>query len=200
MLPSEVQGFRRQAFKVGWNLYAQPGGTHVGRWGHEVAEGGVAWLVPKALRQKPAGSEVRGRSQTLAVWVNNTLLITYYAPPGDDAVAANLLCDFHTGLGAHRDSWLCVGDANGEPNDCDISYAWSAVGGHLVTDSKPTRWNGDRCVDWYCTNRPERLHWLGRLEVHLSDHVVLAARWEDVETGTQRGRLQPKPTWRSQNA
>ncbi|CAE7427449.1 L96 [Symbiodinium sp. CCMP2592] len=155
------------------------------------------WECPLCFKGlPPAGSDVRGRSQTLAVWVSNTLFITFYAPPGDDSVAANLLCDFHTSLGAHRDSWLCVGDANGEPNDCDISYACSAVGGHLVTDCKPTRWKSERCIDWYCTNRPERLRWFGHLEAHLSDHVVLAARWEAVECSTLRGRLQPKPTWR----
>ena len=124
--------------------------------------------------------------------------ITYYGPPGSDVVAASLIFDFHTAIGGHRDSWVAVGDATGEPEDCDISHAWRAVGGHLVTDKKPTRWNSSRCVDWFCTNRPGRLRWLGHLDHHLSDHMVILAQWEEVNTVGEQWRQKLESHWTEQ--
>ena len=187
LLDKEAPSFHRAASQAGWNLFQQSGGVHKGRWGNSVAEGGVALLVPKHLPRKPFGGDTARRG--------TLLLVSFYAPPGEDYVASTMLADLHTQAALNRASWVMAGDANGEPQDCDILAALEGLGGVVVSDKAPTRWGSSRCVDRFVASRLSLLSWQGHLAEHLSDHIAIEASLHVPLQPRWQGRLRPTPTW-----
>ena len=79
-----------------------------------------------------------------------------------------MLNDLHAKAYLNRACWVMAGGANGEPGDCEILSALLGLGDSVVSDGKPTGWEGTRCVDWFVANRSDLLSGQGHCEAHLT--------------------------------
>ena len=99
-------------------------------------------------------------------------MATAYAPPGynDEPVLelASGTSFFSTLV------WLVFGDFNELVGASKLEIALSAFGGAAASVDKPTRWEGQRCVDWALTSRPLTCDQPELLDVALSDHIPVS--------------------------
>lgn len=85
---SEWEGFARLSKKKGYHAYRQKGATE------PRPRGGVAFLIHRSVRHRFAMSHSNFNTQLIGVWINGTLFMNMYAPPGDNAVAAEVFSSF----------------------------------------------------------------------------------------------------------
>ena len=71
-----------------------------------------------------------------------------YSPPDCEGVAAEALGQYWAEVGIGHGPWLVAGDFNKEPEKSLLHTVLTAHGGRYVGPTGPTRWDGDRCIDW----------------------------------------------------
>ena len=162
--------------------------------------GGVVTLVPKNLNQQsfptPVQSESVGEGYAQVVHVHGITTVNAYAPPGQKDYVADLLLQTLVSHKLENKPWLIAIDANEEPQNTTIGSTLTAVGGVLVHCGNPTRFEGNRNIDWFLTNRP---NWFTTPEVnnklHLSDHKAVTTLADVQLPVAQSMRYTPQPRW-----
>ena len=169
---SELLALRRAALKNGYRIFHVAGNPTCEGWGAVRQRGGVALFARLLFKIHPAISFVGLDSQCVGVWLDGWFLATAYAPPGynDEPVLelASGTSFFSTLV------WLVFGDFNELVGASKLEIALSAFGGAAVSVDKPTRWEGQRCVDWALTSRPLTCDQPELLDVALSDHIPVS--------------------------
>ena len=96
---------------------------------------------------------------------------------------------------SQRQPWFCVGDFNEIPGSSVVETVMESFGGVVRSCGLPTRWKGERCVDWAMANYPQNasVPWL--LSTAISDHIPLAFDVVLTAGPLLRGTLQSGPSW-----
>ena len=94
-------------------------------------------------------------------------------------------------------SW---GDLNQDSADSPFANFVSEYQAAVITDHKPTRWDGPYCTDWFFTSIPHSIHWEGHGIQAVSDHIpircsLLTNKEEELQVARCHGRLKPGPKW-----
>ena len=180
MPPNEVIAFERAAYRKGFYFHTVAGVTSTGRWKETKQNGGVATLICRKLQQKVAFKHCTTDGQLLGTWIGDTLVCNTYARPCDvsddffqplfDLIISHPHCRF-----------LCVGDWNMTPQENHFFHAMQPLRGWLLAGQSdgvytPTRWAGNRCIDYAVTNLA-----VATTKIHLTcakygDHKLLEMR------------------------
>ena len=159
--------------------------------------GGVAFLTSKQFPCRFGDQVTYGSAQGLLLWSKGTALLNFYSPPRciDDLAEVFLQLFVRNDLHNHR--WLCMGDFNENPTDSEFFRFITAAGGRPITDGKPTRHEGDECLDWFAASTNLGVQWRGHVRMEISDHVPVAAQLTDARAATSvtKGRLKPAAKW-----
>ena len=153
---NEAKTLRAHANRVGYHWYAQYGVPGNGRWHGGAPRGGVGMFVRSNLPQRPAFASCDDNTQVVATWVCGWLLCSVYAPPVEGALGelGSMLLDMFAACEvAPSQQWLVCGDFNSEHDDCEVVSSLLGWGAVAKSDGRPSRWEGDRCLDWVLTNR-----------------------------------------------
>ena len=197
VLDSEWQAFARAASRSGYHAYHQAGGLTKDRWGNPRAVGGVGLLVAKGLRQRLVYSDHGDFAQLLVVAVNGWHVGSGYAPPTHHGIPQSELCsllsDWCCLRAGQTQKWILATDANETPDNSEILTHCAAMGAYAKLVNRPTRWKGNREIDFLVTNDPESLAETKCLGIKLSDHVPLSTKVRCCSHETLRGSLQPTP-------
>ena len=127
-----------------------------------------------------------------AVWVNGTLCFSAYLAPRPEArriadeiasVVLSLPC---------KHQWIIGGDFNVLPENNPLTESLTEAGGTIVAPVEPTRWEGNRVIDYFFANSD--VHRALALDLRLSDHKVVAASWSTGEPVTDQYVAQNAPT------
>ena len=87
--------------------------------------------------------------------------------------------------------WLICGDFNALVGGGTVDTCMCCFGGVPVSVNQPTRWQGNRCVDWMMTNRPRAVSEPRLLSVVLSDHIPVEIDVFHAVHDVKLGRLRP---------
>jgi hypothetical protein len=188
----EVQSLRRFVSKHGFRFSHAPGSIVSVSGSAPRQRGGVALLVRNCLRARPAWSWSGTDSQFVGVWVDGWLLASVYACPGHDDVPVFDLLEALIPWMAQvpmTQPWLISGDFNELVPTSKLREGLTAFGGVSVSVEKPTRWEGDRCIDWAITNRPRVCSQPLLVNIHLSDHIPVSMLVEGLGHALQFGSL-----------
>ena len=150
MRPTETTGFLKMASGLGYAGYAQ------GSIGNLGGSGGLVTLVRRNTPQRPSWGSSLGNAEVLGVWVAGWLVTNMYAHPNEEgpAQAGRLLLDsFIAERVARSQPWILMGDHNELPGDSSVMSVAQALGGAYHGTGQPTRWEGNREIDWAVCNR-----------------------------------------------
>ena len=177
-LETEWEAFNRRTQRLGFYTVSADGVRCSDRWGKTRARGGACLLVDKRLAFRPASKRVESDSQVVSAWVGEWLVSCFYAPPVPDAdaqaQAAQALQDiFETHQINQSVPWICLGDADKVPGDSCIQATLECYRGAVLAQNSPTRWEGNREVDWIATSQTDQVAQPRCLELHFSDHKVV---------------------------
>ena len=86
--------------------------------------------------------------------------------------------------------WVISGDFNEKPHDGVLGKLFEAYAGHYVGVGNPTRWDGNSEVDWFSTNRLQRVLQVDSCDLHFSDHIPLRLKLQLQFEETLQGTLQ----------
>ena len=192
---SGAQAFTRKAGSHGYVAYTQNGNSP--QTGHGKECGG-AILARHGIPQQFAASFNCLDSQGVFVWVQGLLIGPFCAPPHDhcsqgacsgfvDALVQSQVNDSH--------QWIVGGDFNQVPTDSIFQETIEALGGELSTLGKPTRFNGRREIDWFCSNCPFLLSEVLSPDLVLSDHRILCTKVDTISPRPTRGVIPKGPSW-----
>ena len=189
-----ISVLRRKALACGYRFYHQPGVPSVGARGICRQNGGVSLFVRPSLHQRPAFALAGDESQCLGVWVDGWLFVSAYCPPRQDHLSSvelsSLLLDaFVANEVVATQPWLIAGDFNELASTSVVSTSMSCFGGELISVDEPTRWDGNRCIDWMLTNRPRSVDPPRLVSIVLSDHIPLDTCVHDVPHDVLLGSL-----------
>ena len=171
---SKATAFRRFAYSKGFVAYTQNGAARAGA--SQTGCGGVAVLVRRGLSQKFGAQFSKDDCQGIFVWVQGLFVGSLYAPPHehcpqiacagfiDAMVAANV---------KPTNKWFIGGDFNETPSDGLFSEVMPAIGGSISGLGKPTRFEGNREIDFFCSNCAEVVGGVTSPDMVLSDHRIL---------------------------
>ena len=171
--PAEREPFRAAARRQGFRWYEPEG--YQGRFrGHR----GVGVLVRHDLRSHECGRWREHDAQALAVLVEGVVLVSLYHAGESDAhsVFSDLL-RFLSGA-ASGGPWLVAGDFNSQPQESPFCDWLLQDGAHLkaVKDAQgillPTRYQGDRCIDYGISSHAES----ARIADHYSVKFLVTPR------------------------
>jgi hypothetical protein len=126
------------------------------------------------------------------------LICCAYCSPGQlgPSDLASVFSQEFMSLGmSQRQPWFCVGDFNEIPGSSVVETVMESFGGVVRSCGLPTRWKGERCVDWAMANCPHNasVPWL--LSTAISDHIPLAFDVVLTAGPLLRGTLQSGPSW-----
>ena len=174
-LETEWEAFNRRTQRLGFYTVSADGARCTDRWGKTRARGGACLLVDKRLAFRPASKRVDSDSQVVSAWVGEWFVSCFYAPPVPDAdaqaQAAQALQEiFETHRIDQSIPWICLGDANEVPGDSCIQTTLECYRGAVLAQNSPTRWEGNREVDWIATSQSDQVVQPRCLELHFSDH------------------------------
>ena len=191
---NDLISVRRKALACGYRFYHQPGVPSVGARGICRQNGGVSLFVRSSLHQRPAFALAGDESQCLGVWVDGWLFVSAYCPPRQDHLSSvelsSLLLDaFVANEVVATQPWLIAGDFNELASTSVVSTSMSCFGGELISVDEPTRWDGNRCIDWMLTNRPRSVDPPRLVSIVLSDHIPLDICVHDVPHDVLLGSL-----------
>ena len=198
MKPNEWTAFLKKASSLGFIGYAQHGPSRREKgFQPPCFNGGVAILVRKKFQQVQIFSAARENSQLIVVAVAGLHVCAAYAPPDRGPAIADL-----TSLASEyficnpnhlAQPFVFVGDFNLEPDDCELVEFLAAYCGSVLASGRPTRWQGQREVDYFITNRPHQFSPVTVELVQLSDHVPLSVTWRPHASETFKGVLTQTP-------
>ena len=169
----EARSYGAAAFKQGYHAYFS-GCERTSRREH----GGAMILAKTSLKSASAWAFKDRGGAAQAVWLNGVLVISVYlAPVPESWKVVDEVAALVFSLSPEQ-SWLLGGDFNCLPSENPFSNTLSGLGGQLFQPNCPTRWNSDRCIDYYFTNMqlvPART-----LEKKVADHKIVASAWQHV--------------------
>ena len=189
---NELRAYLKTAQNGGWNIYHQEGPPTITVLGAKRENGGVLVAVKKELRQKLLKKMTRERSQLVIVMVEGVEILAGYCPPTteDRAAMAEMAHeamverDFFQADNAQPKWWLLLGDFNDEAPMSPTAEVGKKAHGVIVPkaedqpdddempQSKGSRWNSNRDIDWLMSNRPDRCRDLRYSDVVIADHKV----------------------------
>ena len=169
--PSGREPFRAAARRQGFRWYELEG--YQGRFrGHR----GVGILVRHDLRSRECGRWKEHDAQALAVLVEGVFLVSlYHAGESDAHSVFSELLHFLSGA-ASGAPWLVAGDFNSQPHESPFCDWLLQDGAHLkaVKDAQgsllPTRYQGDRCIDYGISSHADSVQVEGFFETRIADH------------------------------
>ena len=168
----------RTVSSKGYVGYHGPGTYTKDRWQNSTPRGGVAVFVAKKCKSKLISHAHKEHSQLLWVAVQGLLLLNGFSPPGHEDLPqhelAEMFVDLFQGHGLTEvQPWVIWGDFNEKPHDGVLGKLFEAYAGHYVGVGNPTRWDGNSEVDWFSTNRLQRVLQVDSCDLHFSDHIPL---------------------------
>ncbi|CAL1138292.1 unnamed protein product [Cladocopium goreaui] len=172
--PSEAAAFSRYLRKKEFSFYYQKGSPN--RRQGNGCSGGVGLLVRKTLPQRFAFADGDQEAQSLFVWVGGVLFGSIYAPPTEEspARAAAMFLDALISCNVQASATWCVGgDFNEVPSHSHFEDVAGAMHGSVCGLGAPTRWDGNREIDFFLVNRPDLASAVSSLALKLSDHKIL---------------------------
>ena len=92
-------------------------------------------------------------------------------------------------------NWFFGGDFNEVPGDSLMAEVVEALNGSLSTLGKPTRFEGRREIDWFCSNCPQLVSPVFSPELAISDHRILGVTIETPSLRPFRGVLPKGPNF-----
>ena len=195
MSDREFEGYAKAVKAKGFVAYYTPGPVTQGRGSKKHYKGGVATLVHQTVRHTQGGSVQLEDCQVQGVWLGNLHLVNVYSPPDCEGVTAEALGQFWAREGLDRGSWLVAGDFNEVPEDSLVHTVLTAHGGNYVGPTVPTRWQGDRCIDWAVASSTQ-VECLGIEDSErFSDHHGFWLRAPNQTVTRWKGRLKQAPAW-----
>ncbi|CAE7718653.1 dlpC, partial [Symbiodinium necroappetens] len=139
----------------------------------------------------------QGAATFQLLWSRGLAVVNLYAPPGHEDDLCGGFLDLHIKHQLHNKQWLLGGDSNAVSRDSRFVNLVITAGATLCTDHKPTRWQGEHCIDWFAGTTGVNLKWAGHSEEVYSDHVLIRATFPQpgVDAELRKGRLRPMPSW-----
>ena len=193
---SGAAAFRRTAHSKGYVAYTQ-NGVLQGR-GVNQRNGGVAVLIKRGLVQRFAAQFNQEDSQGIFVWVQGLFLGSIYSPPYEHCIhgATSGFVDAMVQANVKpSNSWFFGGDFNEVPGDSLMAETVQALNGSLSTLGKPTRFEGRREIDWFCSNCPHMVSQVSSPEVVIGDHLILGVTVDVPTPRPSRGVLPKGPNF-----
>ena len=180
--PHEWNAFQRKAAQMNYLGCYQCGATSRNVLGHEGRNGGVALLVHKRFPQRLISQSSSENSQMILVGVAGLHVGSLYSPPdhtGDNvAELCNPVSEYLLRSPNHQTQpFLFCGDYNQEPAECDLLPQLSHVGVSEISPGRPTRWNGNREIEFFINNHLAAFSAISCDLVQLSDHIALQVQW-----------------------
>ena len=204
MSDSELAAYIRFARKKGYHVFYTQGHPFRDRWGSLRPLGGVICLIDQRLAFSGFISKASALSQFVGVWVEDWFLGSFYCPPASDgsrhdpeAECCEILNEIHLQTNCFEaGKWIIGGDANASPNTSTVAALLQAYGATILSQGSPTRWEGNREIDWLASNTAHEVISRPRLmSMHVSDHIPLHAIISSSKTLTPIGFLQSGPDW-----
>lgn len=147
--------------------------------GHAYTSGGVAIFVRKDKGAREVNRHVAYDGQAIMLQLDHMFIIGAYLPPRNSQATQTLtvLDEWIASAGA-LEPVVILGDFNQEP---ELADRWTALadGGAAKVVSlpdgtrAPTRWEGNRCIDWIWSSHPFMVDELAFSEAVFSDHKAL---------------------------
>ena len=170
LLPTEASGFINHVQQKGYHAFFA-GAQCEGQRPH----GGAMVLVRKSLKCSPAWASTQRGGAAQAVWINGTMCVSVYLAPVQEAISlADEIAALILSLPPQH-PWVLAGDFNFLPTQHPFLTTLEELGGVTVAPMEPTRWAGQRAIDYFYTN--VHLDNLETLPFKVSDHKMLVARW-----------------------
>ena len=113
--------FLQKNAKKGYRSFYQPGPFYNDSLGVQRIKGGVALLVNKFVPHKFDCGFTSQNVQGISAWINGSLLINCYAPPGNDLVMAEALNHFWVEQNLDQKQWAVLGDFNALPEESMVA-------------------------------------------------------------------------------
>ena len=198
MTANEWSTYTRHAAKQGFIGYYEPGQPTCDRWRNQAPRGGVAVFVSKRLRQLRVAAFSGQHSQMLVASAQGYEFASLYVPPGHGGVPDTEACAFLTewlSSQSAQQPWVLGTEVNAEVDDCESLQLLTSFGGYPKRVFRPTRWEGNREIDFLVTNRPALLGDPNTLTARISDHVPLVASLPSAEEDVKQGTLKPTPNF-----
>ena len=197
MSEEEWQAFAHKCKQLGYQGYFLhgPPSDDPSRKCHHF--GGVASLVHRSVFHSFASSLSHWGVQSVAVWIQGSLLINCYSPPGHDAAVPHLFGHLWAQHRLDSKPWVVVGDFNEHVDTSAAGHYLKLHGGLLLGNpDMGSRWKSDRFIDWGMCSSPQKAIYVGQHDqVHISDHIGFWVQSLDIERPTHKGRLKPAPSW-----
>lgn len=152
------------------------------RDGQESLQGGVAVLVNRRWKARRASSHISEDGENVLVGIGCAIVGSVYSRPRrlDGDLEESLRRDIFAE--DSRRAWMLAGDWNLECQENIYQEALAERGAYITqtreTDGEPTptRWRGERAVDYTISNRPRNIKHMRTDDVKLSDHKPIC--WE----------------------
>ena len=164
--PNDYTAFARYAHNLGYCTHHAAGPTTTDRWSNNRSNGGILTIIRRSIKQAHSFTVSSHGGQAVAVWIDGILCTNIYAAHHEEQqqFLSELYSDFRcTGFTA---PFICIGDWNAEPHENSLASMIELHGGVCVSPGLPTRWDGDRVIDYPVTNIEKHF------EVCLTDHAL----------------------------
>lgn len=135
-------------------------------------------------------------SQGLFIWVRGLFIGSIYSPPHAQCSHAPCTGFMESLVAAKIDpshNWLIGGDFSEIPGDSIVQEFAEIIGGTSTSLGSPTRWKGQREIDWFCAHCP--LAEVGSPDLVLSDHRILSTSIGVPIPRPSRGVIPKGPTF-----
>eukprot|EP00438_Fugacium_kawagutii_P001524 Skav207802 [mRNA] locus=scaffold381:23573:27208:+ [translate_table: standard] len=178
--PNEWKAFHAHAQKIGYHGFftgassQKPGGE-------------AAVLIRKCFPCRPAWNYSSTGGAAQLVWMGGYLVGSIYLAPNPDSmqVCEEVTQAMHT-IGSQC-GWLVGGDFNAETDENPFKHTLADLQVGCWDPGVPTRWSGNRCIDYFLSNRVASHTQV--LDHEIADHCIVQTqvqfRLPTVETWTQ---------------
>ena len=173
MLENEVLAFTRRAHMHGYTAQASAGPPTRDGWGKPRTKGGVITVCKRNVLHSHAFSISGNGGQATAVWIDGSLCLNVYA--AHHAEQSAFLQEAYLSIQALAIDapFFLIGDWNAEEHENPILPLLRDLGGMAALPMGPTRWNGNRVIDYGITNIPPCEYHIALLPDALSDHRLI---------------------------
>lgn len=162
----EFQAFAAKARQCGYHAFhsgAAPAGNRL--------QGGVATLIRRELPCSVAWHHISPAGAALATWVGNLLFFSTYLPPKPEALEVVEELTAVVSALPQDQLWLMGADFNFTPPENILQHTLSPVGLHMSFPDGSTRWEGNRCLDYFIGNL--QVSNTCTLSYKIADHLIV---------------------------
>ena len=181
----------RRTQRLGFYTVSADGARCSDRWGKTRARGGACLLVDKRLAFRPASKRVESDSQVVSAWVGERFVSCFYAPPVPDADAQAQAAQALQDISKIGSVWETQTKSLG----ILVFRLLLSATEELFLPNSPTRWEGNREVDWIATSQTDQVAQPRCLEPHFSDHKVVFSEVAMKVRGCMLGSFQQAASW-----